>query len=123
MQLEEILHRTPVLEIHGNTSREISELVFDSRKVVEDSMYIAIVGTLSNGHSFMDSAIKNGAKAILCEVFPEILNEEITYIKVKNSSKSLGVLAANFYGNPSEKLKLIGITGTNGKNFNFHTFI
>ncbi len=115
MQLEEILHRTPVLEIHGNTSREISELVFDSRKVVEDSMYIAIVGTLSNGHSFIDSAIKNGAKAILCEVFPEDLNEEITYIKVKNTSKSLGIFAANFYGNPSEKLKLIGITGTNGK--------
>lgn len=115
MQLENILHRVPILEIHGKTDLEISELNFDSRKVVANSMYVAISGTVSDGHSFISSAIEKGASAIVCENFPEEIIETITYIKVKNTAKTLGILAANFYENPSEKLKLIGITGTNGK--------
>lgn len=115
MQLIELLKRIPVLEIHGDDTREISELVFDSRKVTEDSLYIAMRGTVVDGHSFIASSVEKGAKAIVCEELPESLNENITYVKVKDTSKALGQLASNFYGNPSEKLKLIGVTGTNGK--------
>ncbi|WP_411813124.1 UDP-N-acetylmuramoyl-L-alanyl-D-glutamate--2,6-diaminopimelate ligase [Chryseobacterium scophthalmum] len=115
MQLVELLNRIPVLESHGNSDREVSALVFDSRKVSEDSFYIAVKGTVADGHSFIASSIEKGAKTIVCEDLPENLDENITYIKVKDTSKTLGQLASNFYGNPSEKLKLIGVTGTNGK--------
>ena len=115
MQLNDLLKRIPVLEIHGDDSREVSELVFDSRKITENSLYIAMRGTVVDGHSFIASSVEKGATAIVCEEFPENLSENATYIKVKDSSKTLGHLASNFYGNPSEKLKLIGVTGTNGK--------
>ncbi|SEW43971.1 UDP-N-acetylmuramoylalanyl-D-glutamate--2,6-diaminopimelate ligase [Chryseobacterium wanjuense] len=115
MQLIELLKRIPVLEIHGDDAREVSELVFDSRKVTENSLYIAMRGTVVDGHSFIASSVEKGAKTIVCEEFPENLDENVTYVKVKDSSKALGQLASNFYGNPSEKLKLIGVTGTNGK--------
>lgn len=115
MQLIELLNRIPVLEIHGKNDREVSALVFDSRKVTEDSLYVAVKGTVADGHSFIASAIEKGAKTIVCEELPENLDQNTTYIKVKDSSKTLGQLASNFYGNPSEKLKLIGVTGTNGK--------
>jgi UDP-N-acetylmuramoyl-L-alanyl-D-glutamate--2,6-diaminopimelate ligase len=115
MQLVELLNRIPVLEIHGENNREVSELVFDSRKISENSLYIALRGTVVDGHSFIASSIEKGAIIIVCEDLPENLDENITYIKVKDSSKTLGHLASNFYGNPSEKLKLIGVTGTNGK--------
>lgn len=115
MQLIELLKRIPVLEIHGDDTREVSELVFDSRKVTENSLYIAMRGTVVDGHSFIASSVEKGAKAIICEDFPENLDENVTYVKVKDSSKTLGQLASNFFGNPSEKLKLIGVTGTNGK--------
>lgn len=115
MQLIELLNRIPVLEIHGKNDREVSALVFDSRKVTEDSLYVAVKGTVADGHSFIASSIEKGAKTIVCEELPENLDQNITYIKVKDSSKTLGQLASNFYGNPCEKLKLIGVTGTNGK--------
>ena len=115
MNLEELLKRIPVLEMIGNKNREISEIVFDSRKVVENSLYVAVKGTVSDGHSFIDSSIEKGAIVIVCEDLPTNLDEKITYVKVKDSSKTLGQLASNFYLNPSEKLKLIGVTGTNGK--------
>ncbi|MCI3937579.1 UDP-N-acetylmuramoyl-L-alanyl-D-glutamate--2,6-diaminopimelate ligase [Chryseobacterium aahli] len=115
MQLVELLNRIPVLEIHGENNREVSEMVFDSRKVSENSLYIALRGTVVDGHSFIASSIEKGAKIIVCEELPENLDEDITYVKVKDASKTLGHLASNFYGNPSEKLKLIGVTGTNGK--------
>lgn len=115
MNLEALLNRIPVLEISGSKNPEISEIVFDSRKAVENSLYVAVRGTVSDGHSFIDASIAKGAIAIVCEVLPENLYPEITYIQVKDASKTLGQLASNFYGNPSEKLSLIGITGTNGK--------
>jgi len=115
MQLNDLLKRIPILEIHGNDSLEISQLVFDSRKVTDNSLYIAMRGTVVDGHSFIASSVEKGAKAIVCEEFPENPDENVTYVKVKDSSKALGHLASNFYGNPSEKLKLIGVTGTNGK--------
>ncbi|CEJ67780.1 UDP-N-acetylmuramoyl-L-alanyl-D-glutamate--L-lysine ligase [Chryseobacterium oranimense G311] len=115
MIITELLKRIPVLEIHGDDTREISELAFDSRKVTENSLYVAVRGTVADGHSYIASSVEKGAKAVVCEELPETLNENVTYIKVKDSSKALGHLASNLYGNPSQKLKLIGVTGTNGK--------
>lgn len=115
MNLTELLQRIPTLETYGAMNREVSGIVFDSRKAVENSLYVALKGTVADGHSFIDSAVERGAKVIVCEVLPENFNPEITYIKVKDSSKTLGQLASNFYGNPSEQLTLVGITGTNGK--------
>ncbi|AZB09479.1 UDP-N-acetylmuramoyl-L-alanyl-D-glutamate--2,6-diaminopimelate ligase [Chryseobacterium sp. G0162] len=115
MIITELVNRIPVIEIHGDNNREVSELVFDSRKVTENALYIAMRGTVVDGHSFIASSIEKGATTIVCEEFPETLAENVTYIKVKDSAKALGHLASNFYGNPSRKLKLIGVTGTNGK--------
>lgn len=115
MTVTELVNRIPVIEIHGDNNREVKELVFDSRKITENVLYIAIRGTVVDGHSFIASAIEKGATTIVCEEFPEVLAENVTYIQVKDASKALGHLASNFYGNPSQKLKLIGVTGTNGK--------
>lgn len=115
MIITELLKRIPVLEIHGDEAREVSELVFDSRKITENSLYVAVRGTVADGHSYIASSVEKGAKAVVCEEFPETMDGNVTYIKVKDSSKTLGHLASNFYGNPSQKLKLIGVTGTNGK--------
>lgn len=115
MNLEIVLQRIPVLETIGNLEKKVSEIVFDSRKAVEGSLYVALRGTVADGHSFINSAIEKGAKVIVCEVLPAEIITEVTYLKVADSSKALGHLASNFYGNPSKKLKLIGVTGTNGK--------
>jgi len=118
MNLEKLLQRIQILETIGTLALsevEVSELVFDSRKVVENSLYVALKGTVSDGHSYIKQSIEKGAKVIVCEELPSEINDEVTYIKVEDSSKALGHLASNFYGNPSEKLKLIGVTGTNGK--------
>jgi UDP-N-acetylmuramoyl-L-alanyl-D-glutamate--2,6-diaminopimelate ligase len=93
----------------------ISSVTFDSRKVKKDSLFIATVGVTVDGHTYIDKAIELGAIAIVCETLPKQIQEHITYIKVLNSSESLGYIACNFYDNPSERLRLIGITGTNGK--------
>ncbi|WP_185226428.1 UDP-N-acetylmuramoyl-L-alanyl-D-glutamate--2,6-diaminopimelate ligase [Chryseobacterium indologenes] len=115
MTVTELVNRIPVVEIHGDSNREASELVIDSRKVTANSLYIAMRGTVVDGHSFIASAIEKGATTIVCEQLPEGPDENITYVVVKDSSKTLGHLASNFFGNPSQKLKLIGVTGTNGK--------
>ena len=115
MNLQELLNRIPVLEIIGNKNPNVSEIVFDSRKAVADSLYVAVKGTVSDGQTFIKSASEKGTTVIVREDLPETLNKKITYVQVKDSSKTLGQLASNFYGNPSEKLKLIGVTGTNGK--------
>lgn len=115
MNLTQLLDKIKVLEYFGTLEREVSEIVFDSRKAVENALYVAVKGVVADGHSFISSAIEKGAKTIICEHFPEQKKDEITYIKVKNTTKVLGQLASNFYGNPSEKLNLVGVTGTNGK--------
>lgn len=115
MVVTELVKRIPVLDIHGDSSLDVADLVFDSRKVTPGSLYIAVKGTVADGHAFIDAAIERGAKAIVCQELPEMPDRNITYILVKDTSKTLGQLASNFYGNPSEKLKLIGVTGTNGK--------
>ena len=115
MNLTELLNRIPSINNIGSLDKKVSEIVFDSRKVTKDSLYVAMTGTLTDGHQYIASAIEKGATTIVCENLPQEQNQEITYIQVKNSHKTLGLLASNFYGNPSENINLIGITGTNGK--------
>ncbi len=113
--LKDILYKAGIIEVIGSTNIAITALSFDSRKIEKDSLFIAIKGTLSDGHKYIDDTITKGAIAILCEELPEAINDKVTYIKVKDTSAALGIIAGNFYDNPSEKIKLVGITGTNGK--------
>lgn len=115
MQLLDVLNRISSINIQGETHIDVSEIVFDSRKASENSLYVAIKGTVSDGHDYIHAAVKNGSKVVVCEEMPEETNAYVTYVQVKDSSKALGHLASNFYGNPSRNLKLIGVTGTNGK--------
>ena len=93
----------------------VSGICFDSRKVKQDFLFVAVRGTTSDGHDFIRKAVELGATVIVCENLPESINEKVTYVAVKDSAQALGIIASNFYGNPSEKLKLVGVTGTNGK--------
>lgn len=116
MKLQEIIQGLNVTETIGNTAVEITGVHIDSRKVTEGGLFIATKGTQSDGHAFIPNAIKAGAKAILCEDLPQNGEEqEVTFIRVKNTEEMAGQVATNFYGNPTNKLKLIGVTGTNGK--------
>lgn len=101
--------------VSGSTDIEFNNLCFDSRKVKENDAFIAVRGTNVDGHDYIAKTIDQGANIIVCETLPEILEEKVTYVEVKNSAHALSVMAANFYDNPSTKLKLIGVTGTNGK--------
>lgn len=113
--LQDILKNVKVLETFNQTEIEVEGIAFDSRKVQENYIFVAQKGVETDGHLFIDKAISNGAKVIVCEDLPKTLQEDIIYIKVKDPSLALGIMASNFYDNPSKKLKLIGITGTNGK--------
>lgn len=115
MILSEILYKISLQAVSGKTDIEINKIVFDSRQVEKGSLFVAIGGTQVDGHQFIAKAIEMGASAILCEHLPASLNEEITYIQVENSARAMGFVAANFYQHPSKKLKLVGVTGTNGK--------
>jgi UDP-N-acetylmuramoyl-L-alanyl-D-glutamate--2,6-diaminopimelate ligase len=95
--------------------RRVSDVVFDSRKVIENAAFVAVKGTQVDGHDFIPLALEKGATTIICEQLPASLAEGITYIQVLDSAKALGIIAANFYGNPSEKIKVVAVTGTNGK--------
>ncbi len=113
--LTDILYKAGLEEIVGTTNIAVSSITFDSRKVKKDSLFIATRGVNSDGHAYITQAIESGANAIVCEELPSSIQENITYVKVKDSSFALGYIAANFYDNPSQKLKLVGVTGTNGK--------
>ena len=113
--LKDIIYGIRIVEIKGNTNIAVENIAFDSREINNLSLFIAVKGVAQDGHNFISQAQDSGACAIICENLPEILNHEITYVKVLDSSKSLGIVASNFFDNPSEKLKLVGITGTNGK--------
>jgi UDP-N-acetylmuramoyl-L-alanyl-D-glutamate--2,6-diaminopimelate ligase len=113
--LKDILYKAGLIEVDGSTNVAITSISFDSRKIEKDSLFVAVKGTLSDGHKYIDETISKGAIAILCEDVPKVLNEKVTYIKVNDTTVALGIIAANFYDNPSEKIKLIGVTGTNGK--------
>jgi UDP-N-acetylmuramoyl-L-alanyl-D-glutamate--2,6-diaminopimelate ligase len=113
--LKDILYKVSLTSTSGNMEVDVNHIAFDSRKVIDGSLFIAVKGTITDGHEYLSKAIKSGAVAIVCEVLPDYLEDGITYVTVGNSAASLGVIASNFYGNPSEKLDLVGITGTNGK--------
>ncbi len=113
--LKDILYKVAIEAVKGSTDITINKMDFDSRNIVADDVFIAIRGTISDGHDFIEKAINAGTVAIVCDTFPEIIVTGITYIQVKDTNKALAFLAANFYGNPSQNLQLIGITGTNGK--------
>jgi|TARA_B110001452_G_scaffold113813_1_gene94383 UDP-N-acetylmuramoyl-L-alanyl-D-glutamate--2,6-diaminopimelate ligase len=113
--IKDILYKVSVEGVLGTTSNTVSGIYFDSRDVKLDSLYVAQKGELLDGHDFISQAIDNGAKTIVCEEFPIVLVDGIVYVLVLNSSEALGTIASNFYDNPSEKMILVGVTGTNGK--------
>lgn len=113
--LKDILYKVSVNTIYGDTNIEISQIDFDSRAVKEGSLFVAQKGVSVDGHLFIDKAIGLGAISVICEILPEKKQENITFIQVDDSNTSLAIIASNFYDNPSSKLKLIGVTGTNGK--------
>jgi UDP-N-acetylmuramoyl-L-alanyl-D-glutamate--2,6-diaminopimelate ligase len=115
INLKDILWKVAIEAVHGSTDVAIEKMEFDSRKVSENDVFIAIRGTISDGHEFIETAINKGAITIICDVFPKIIVTGVTYIKVNDTNKAMAFMAANYFDNPSQKLKLIGITGTNGK--------
>ena len=115
MKLETLLKSIKVLNIAGSTEHEITGVNIDSRKVENGHMFIAMRGTQVDGHAYIGKAIESGAKAVLCEEIPSDINDDITYIQVESCEDSVGKIASVFYGEPSRKLKLVGVTGTNGK--------
>jgi UDP-N-acetylmuramoyl-L-alanyl-D-glutamate--2,6-diaminopimelate ligase len=115
MNLQEILYKVRIRSVHGKLDVEVSNLQVDSRKVGKASAFIAVKGTHTDGHQFIDAASDAHPVAIICEIMPVSLKDGITYIQVENSAAASGLMAHNFFGQPSEKLKLIGVTGTNGK--------
>ncbi|MBS9523947.1 UDP-N-acetylmuramoyl-L-alanyl-D-glutamate--2,6-diaminopimelate ligase [Litoribacter alkaliphilus] len=113
--LKDILYKASLTSAIGDMDVEISEIVFDSRKVSQDCVFVAIRGTQVDGHAFIAKAIDQGAKAIVCQEMPSEHAAGITYVQVADSARALGVMAANYYENPSDKLKIVAVTGTNGK--------
>ncbi len=114
-QLKDILYKVGIEAVHGATDITISKIEFDSRKIELNDVFVAIRGTLSDGHDYIEKALSLGVIAVICEEFPSVLVNGVTYIKVKDSNEALAFLAANYYDNPSENIRLVGVTGTNGK--------
>ena len=114
-QLKDILYKVGIEAVHGTTDVTISKIEFDSRKVELNDVFVAIRGTVSDGHEYIEKALSLGAVAVICEEFPNVIVNGVTYIKVKDSNEALAFLSANYYNNPSENIRLVGITGTNGK--------
>src|ERR1700679_3064000 len=115
MRLSELLHDVEVLEFTGPNDPEIREVHFDSRKVRSGDLFLAVPGTQIDGHTFLPRVIENGVFSIICERVPDNRKPEVPYLRVGNSSRALGLIANAFYGHPSDKLVLVGVTGTNGK--------
>ncbi|MEO6637315.1 MAG: UDP-N-acetylmuramoyl-L-alanyl-D-glutamate--2,6-diaminopimelate ligase [Ginsengibacter sp.] len=115
ISLEKILYKVNIISVAGDLSAEVNDLQIDSRKVNPGTCFIAIKGSIADGHQFINVAVENGAAAIICEKLPAEINENVQYVVVENSSIAAGIIANNFYGNVSEKIKLVGVTGTNGK--------
>jgi UDP-N-acetylmuramoyl-L-alanyl-D-glutamate--2,6-diaminopimelate ligase len=115
MRIEDVLNGIDVVSVTGAKDRVISGVEFDSRKVKDGSLFVAVKGYKSDGHDYIGSAIAAGASAVLCEKLPENPEKNITWIKTNDSAGALGEAASNFFGNPSYSLKLVGVTGTNGK--------
>jgi UDP-N-acetylmuramoyl-L-alanyl-D-glutamate--2,6-diaminopimelate ligase len=113
--LKNILYKVTLEAVVGDTGVSVNAIQFDSRKIESNNVFVAIKGLEVDGHDYIDAAIKRGASAIIVEEFPEKLESDVTYVQVYDSNSALAIMASNYYGSPSENLKLVGITGTNGK--------
>lgn len=113
--LKEILNSVTILQIVGNLDRKVACLELDSRKIKPNYLFFAQKGLLTDGHQFIENAIEKGATVVVCEIMPTQLNSDVTYVLVEHSNSTIAQVASNFYDNPSSRLKLIGVTGTNGK--------
>lgn len=113
--LKDILYKVAIEAVKGSTDITVNKMDFDSRKIESNDVFVAIRGSISDGHDFIEKAIQQGAVAIICDTFPENITKGITYVQVKDTNSALAFMAANYFGDPSQILKLVGITGTNGK--------
>ena len=115
VRLNDILKNIATEKITGEREVMISDICFDSRRAGPGSAFVAVKGTTSDGHDFISMAIEKGAVVIICQDAPKMMLPNITYVQVNDAASALGIVASNFYGNPSQSLKLVGVTGTNGK--------
>ncbi|HLF35790.1 MAG TPA: UDP-N-acetylmuramoyl-L-alanyl-D-glutamate--2,6-diaminopimelate ligase, partial [Cyclobacteriaceae bacterium] len=113
--LKDILYKAPLLSTSGNMEREIRGISFDSRQVGRDHLFVAVRGTQTDGHRFIGMAVDRGASAIVCETIPDNPAGGISWVQVKDSQEALGIIASNFYNNPSRSIRVVAVTGTNGK--------
>jgi len=113
--LQDILYKVSIRSVQGSTQVRVDDLQLDSRKVKKGSAFIAIRGGSSDGHAFIETAIEHGASAVICETLPADRNENVTYVQVEDTAAAAGYMANNFFGQPSARVKLVGVTGTNGK--------
>ena len=115
MKLKTLVSKLDVLEVKGDLEREICGVQIDSRQVAAGHLFMAVRGTAADGHNYIGKAQELGATAVLCETIPEDTDANVTYVRVANTEQSVGQVATTFYGDPTQKLKLVGVTGTNGK--------
>src|SRR5690606_13603458 len=115
MKLRELLHAIPVLQVFGSLDVDVEAIAFDYRQAQHGTLFVAVTGVHTDGHLYIPKVVENNAALLVVEELPEDINEEVTYIQVSDSAYALGIIAGNFYGNPSQDLKLVGVTGTNGK--------
>ena len=115
MILKDILYKVSLEIVIGTTDIQINDIQFDSREIQVDDLFVAFKGTAVDGHEYVEKAVALGARAVVLEVLPDYQDENVTYIKVENAHNALALMAANYYDNPSKNLKLVGVTGTNGK--------
>ena len=115
MKVEDIIKSVKTCSVRGDVQKEVTGIEIDSRLVKKGDMFVAVKGTQTDGHAYIDSAIRNGAGVIVFEDLPKELHEDVTYVQVADTEEAVGKLATTFFGNPTEKLDLVGVTGTNGK--------
>jgi len=115
MQLKDILYGVRITAVSGTTTCDIASVQFDSREVQKSDAFVAIKGTITDGHKYIDAVVKAGARAIICEELPATMVDDVTYVQVESGNQALALMASNYYGTPSKNLKLVGVTGTNGK--------
>jgi UDP-N-acetylmuramoyl-L-alanyl-D-glutamate--2,6-diaminopimelate ligase len=113
--LKDILYRVGLEQVIGSTAVAVRNVAFDSRDVALNDVFVALKGTVVDGHQFIKQACDHGAVAVVCEELPELIINGITYVKVRDASEALAYIADNFYDQPSKSLVLVGVTGTNGK--------
>ncbi|HYK44607.1 MAG TPA: UDP-N-acetylmuramoyl-L-alanyl-D-glutamate--2,6-diaminopimelate ligase [Parafilimonas sp.] len=114
-KLEDILYKVRIISIHGDRNVEVSDIFIDSRNIDNDSLFIAVKGEKFDGHNFIQQSLVKGARVIVCEELPDYLDNTVTYVQVQNSHEASAYIAHNFFDEPSQKMKLVGVTGTNGK--------